>query len=187
MKTRSVLSLACKLVGLVSALRVLIYLPTFIWILASLGEEKMPGPIAVSTGVTFGVALAAAWLLFRYADGIASKCVSLDEDIDVKLHGNTSVLRELFRFALKVIGAVCVVMAIRTILGEGARAAMLYSSGFSLLLWSNCLSGLMSLGIGIYLLKSGAFILNLAYCRELTGPASDNNAPPAPARGGPSR
>ncbi len=185
MKTQSALSLACKLVGLVSALRALIYLPTFIWTLAASGKEEMWEKIAVSSGVSFAVSLAAAWLLFRYADGIASKCVSRDEDIDLKLHGNVSVLRELFRFALKVVGAVCVVTAIPKIIGEGVRIATLHSSGFSFHLWSNWLPGLISLGIGIYLLKSGACILDLAYCRNFTGPASDNNAPPALGHRGP--
>ena len=99
MKTTVALSLGARLVAFMWSLRAIVYLPTFVWSLATLAEPKR-WPFAVSSGSAFALSLAAAWLLFRYADVLAVRFGSSDDEIDLRQWPDYSYRRGVFLLAL---------------------------------------------------------------------------------------
>lgn len=179
MKARTLLSIGLRLLGVVLALRTIVYVPVLVGIVISLslGREDLPvvlpaqWPLVASVAVAFVLTLAAAVVLLVYADALAAKFVPPDEDIDLKGWDAPSVGRTLFPLALKVVGAVCVAFAIPQIAGQGIKGIVSYWPAWGHVV-EHTLPGLISFAIGIYLLKGGPLFVRLAYGRRGRSPGA---------------
>ncbi len=186
MKATSALSITCKFIALIIALDAV----TSLVFMLSLVVQTKALRLVVSTGLPVMISLAVAWFLFRYSESISLRFGSSDEEIDLRLHGGPLVLRDLYRFAVRVLGAVCVVGSLPTVLGLGVLKTVSYFSysyefGFDYAVEPRFLpmflSATIRLGIGIYLLASGRFLVDLAYRVKGKRPTSDSSGPTAPA------
>ncbi|NOX97717.1 MAG: hypothetical protein GXO98_06655 [Nitrospirae bacterium] len=165
MKSTTALSLGMRLVALVLGVRAIVYLPTFGWTLRRLADEPKQLPFAVSMGMAIALSLAAAWLLFRFADRLATRFISSDDEIGLKGYDDPSVRREVFQLALRIIGAVCIAFSIPQFVGQGIVRIVTYSS-FQMQLWLHLVPGIISFCIGVYFLKGGELLVRIAYGRE---------------------
>ena len=177
MKTTTALSLGTRLVGLVLGVRAFVYLPMIVWGLMDVADNPKRWPHTLSMGLAYVLSVAAAWLLFRYADVLAARFVSCRDEIGLIRHEDPSIHRDILQLALRIIGAVCVAFSIPQIVGQGVLRMVTYSS-FQTQLWSHLVPGIISLAVGVYLLKGGALLVNLAYGHKPDEPASDNTEHP---------
>ena len=157
--------------------RAITYLPTFGWAVARLVDEPKQWPHALSIGMALTLSVTAAWLLFRYADLLAAKFVSSDDEIDLKSYDDPSIRRDIFQLALRIIGAVCITFSIPQIVGQGVLR-MGFHSQFRTQLWFYLLPGIISFAVGVYLLKGGAVLVSLAYGHKPDETASHNTEHP---------
>ncbi len=176
MKASAILSLSMRLIALLLGIHAIVYVPMIGWSMAQLlSHEPSQWPNIASQASAFILSLVAACLLFRYADPLTAKFVSSDEEIDIRGLNDLSKSQDMFQFALKVIGAVCVAFSIPQIVGQGIMRIMLNPS-FQMQLWSYIVPGYILLGVGVYLLKDGRFLMGLAYGHRIRGSSSGNTS-----------
>ncbi len=170
MSTRAALCTGIRLLAVVLGVRAIVYVPPLVLTLLTLARREGQSYIALSLGLAFTLSVAAALLLFKYADGVAGAVVSSDERIETKGWDDPSVQRGIFQLAVRVIGAACVAWAVPRIAGQAAGELIVYWPQW-LHLTRQVLPGLVGLAVGVYLLKGGDILVRLAYGPQV--PAQD--------------
>lgn len=176
MKIATAFSLAIRLVALMLGIRAIGYLQ---WLGLALERlfnrpQSWPHLVANITALTFS--LVVAWLLFRHADVIAAKFIGSHDDINMGQCDELLVRQNIFRLAMKIIGTVCVVFSIpKIIIGLGTLTVLIGDPSFRVgtSSWQLLTLGIITFGIGIYLLKGGKLLMRIAYGQKTAGPASE--------------
>lgn len=175
MKAQTALSIGIKLIAVLVAARAIIALPGMLipgwqlWQYAT--EQGMSLPrslIALSCSPSIAGALV-AMLLFAFADRLARRLVSADERIQLDDLAEVEGQRRLLELGVRIIGAATVTWAVLWVVRQSVQLLDLSRLSISpraapwwLLLWC-ILVGLVTLRIGIYLLKGGPVLLRLAF------------------------
>ena len=181
MKARTALAIGIRLLGLFLIVQVVRGLPGLVSTLDLASKKLMLFPYWIVAPWAAG--LGAAFVLLRFADAIARRLVASDEDIALEGCHEPSVQRAAFQCGLKILGAVLVARSmvgiVRCSVALGTVQAAVATGwvegrGYVGARWfmgaehfvdsvSGLMSGLLGLGIGIYLLKGGGLLVRLAY------------------------
>ena len=169
----NVFAIGVRLLALFMAIHAIAYLSVIGYFLSHLlGEDAARHwPNAVSQGLAFVLSLLAAFLLYRYAEPMARKFAPADE-APGHPQGGVASGRETFCLALKIIGGVCIAFSVPNIVGQGILRIMVTQSLESLL-WSQSVPGVVALLFGLYLLKDGRILVDIAYGKDGDEPDSE--------------
>ncbi len=168
MSTRAALCTGIRLVAVVLGVRAIVYVPSLVLTLLTFAGREDQWPYHLSLGLAFTLSVAAALLLFKYADRVAGAVVSSDERIETRDWHDPSVQRGIFQLAVRIIGAACVAWAVPRMAGQASRGLIYYSEQWYYVT-HEVLPGLVGLAVGVYLLKGGGILVRLAYGPEVPG------------------
>ena len=164
MKSRHILALVFRLLGLLLGFRSLVFLPMVGF---SFVQPNPGGPsiwlYIVPQIVGFVLSFVGAYILFFKARWMADRVVSSDEHIDAQDAILTDSDGEpVFRLLLRVVGAIAIAWAIPELAGQGMGHGIHYRMAASNL-GTVLLPALVKLSIGIYLLRGGRQVVLFAY------------------------
>ena len=166
MKKQAILDIALKIIGILMLKDALISALSAVSSLTLYFQDQGDYPYSLmaliqSTVLWMIIYLVLGFLLLKYSSVLASKLFKDDADLDTALPDEWET--RIFSIALKVVGVICLIHGISGIsphLWNWARSGSISYISFSM---PTLAASLTKVAIGIYLLRSGGFLIRIAF------------------------
>jgi len=159
---RDVLEISCKVLGLLCLIQGIPYMSS----VAFMGRDSfvfMAWPLAFH--------LIAAFVLFKWARGIASLLVREDQPVEIKVDQGWQ--KPVYTLCLRVVGAVTVIRAVPPIIRVILQILFRSRFGATTAPWLSLIGLGMSLALGIYFIGGAKEIVRIAMKGSLRETDSD--------------
>lgn len=185
---RDVLEICCKVLGLMCLIYGVGFMPSMVS--EVVGWINHGGGLSSSFGMPYvaAVQFVAAFFLLKYAGRIAS--LLMREDSTVQIGVGRDWKRSIYLLAMRVVGAVALIKGIpdliRVLVDLGAYH-QIGSAHVGAYIWGRLAAAVVCIALAVYFIGGAPLIVKVVLKGSMRESASDNNAPPAPAPGGPSQ
>ncbi|MBT4496340.1 MAG: hypothetical protein HOC74_01385 [Gemmatimonadetes bacterium] len=164
MKSEYAIALVLRILGLLMAFQAVALVPMTVWWVFSEPFEGMATFSRLLPQVIgFLLSLALAYLLFMHGGRLARYVVPDDEQLDfgnMPLESADTV--PVFRLLLRVVGALAMAWSVPELAGQGFARVTVYQFGPQHV-WTQLVPSLLKFAIGLYLLRGGNLLVDLAY------------------------
>ena len=165
MTKRDVLSVALRIIGVLTLMSGLVYIPVaFLFgLLQSLPGGQFNLWYYVTTFSTLLVNIIVAFLLLRYADKIAGKFVRVDKELDIGLSADWD--NHALLLAIRIVGVVTVIKGLVKL----AQTTHIFTDSINYawpdmpLQWDKLLAPCILILVGVYLIYGGGLIIRWAF------------------------
>ncbi len=159
---RDLVEVACKVMGVLCALRSALMIPWAVGGLRSLGKGGLDVTMVICNIAMVVLPLLAAVLLLKCSQRIAAHLIPVDSSLSISSGSNWQ--RDLYSMCLRVVGAVVLVKGIPELIrlvsatiSRKPDGALLYAP-----VSGSLLAAIVHLALGVYLIGGGPLIVKLA-------------------------
>jgi len=171
---RDILEISCKVLGLFCLIQGIPYIASMLAFVATadMMNRYSSGTVILTVGIV-AFHYIAAFILLKWAKGIAALLVGEDQPVEIKVEVGWQ--KPVYTLCLRVVGAVAIIRAVPPIIGAIIQIILRSRFGAtSSAPWVPLIIHVASLALGIYFIGGAKEVVRIAMKGSLREPDSNN-------------